>query len=68
MKNCKKYQVLIYKKIDGLISDSQNEKLEEHMKICPSCQKEYEFSKRIIDSLCDENEVLHKALLLHTEM
>ncbi len=42
MSNCKTFQTLIEKYIDGTISESQLAELQEHTKTCQSCREDFE--------------------------
>ena len=46
---CIEFNEMLFSYIDGELNDSQNKEFQEHMKNCPSCKKEYEAYKKMID-------------------
>ncbi len=49
--NCKKWQTLIMRKIDGEINDLENRNLSLHLKACPHCQKLLQELDQIVTGL-----------------
>ena len=74
MKKCNKYISLIYKEADGIITDKESAKLENHIKTCKSCQEEYKIIKAVTAEFEEKNytplpenfnKELHKKLVEH---
>lgn len=74
MKKCKKYSLLIYKEIDGIISDKEQKELENHITLCESCNEEYKLIKALKKELSEDSNVplpdnfktaLHRKLVDH---
>ncbi|MGI5892039.1 MAG: zf-HC2 domain-containing protein [Bacillota bacterium] len=40
--NCSEFTKIIYKKLDGVLSQSQSEAFDEHLAACPTCAQQYE--------------------------
>lgn len=72
MKKCRKYLTLIYRELDGIITDKEKIKLAAHIEKCNNCMEEYkiiteikaEFANEDLKPLPDNfNKVLHKKLV-----
>ena len=51
MKNCKEFEDLIEEYIDNELDGEKKLKFEEHIKTCPACREELEFSKMLRQSV-----------------
>ncbi|MEN3013118.1 MAG: hypothetical protein ABDH23_00670 [Endomicrobiia bacterium] len=51
MKNCKKTEYLIWKKLDGSILTNEEALLDKHLEICDKCRSEYILNSKIKENL-----------------
>jgi len=72
MKKCKKYSLLIYKHIDGIITVKEQKELENHIESCEKCNEEFKLITALKKELSEDtnvplpdnfNTVLHRKLV-----